>query len=64
MAEYVVGISDGYHSIAFADGLQPATRLAFSITSPPAQDSAEKDVPLAGTPLAELRTGALANVEA
>jgi len=62
MAEYIVGLSDGYHSIAFADGLLPATRRPFSITSPSALQLAERETPAQDAALAELRVGALANV--
>ncbi|EHJ49015.1 hypothetical protein DFW101_3015 [Solidesulfovibrio carbinoliphilus subsp. oakridgensis] len=64
MADFVVGVSDGYHSIAFADGLEPAGRRPFSITGPSALTQAEKDVPSGEPALAEIRTGNLADHKA
>ncbi|WP_300157655.1 hypothetical protein [Solidesulfovibrio sp.] len=64
MAEYVVGVTDGYHSIAFADGLEPAGRRPFSITSPSDLTRAEADMPDGAPALAEVRRGALTDTSA
>jgi len=64
MAEFIVGRTDGYHSIAYAGGLEPVTRLAFSITSPSALQNEEKDTLPANTALAEVAAGAIANIKA
>jgi len=64
MADFIVGVSDGYHSIAFADGLEPASRRPFSITSPSALTVEEKDVPAQAPALAEIRAGAFADLKA
>ncbi|KHK02085.1 hypothetical protein [Desulfovibrio sp. TomC] len=62
MGDFMLGFSDGYHSIAFASGLEPASRQAFSITSPSALQTQEADVPKADPALAEIRTGRLTDV--
>ena len=62
MGQYVVGVSDGYHSIAFADGLEPAARRPFSITSPSDLTRAEAEMPAAMPALAEIRRGALTDL--
>jgi hypothetical protein len=64
MAQYVVGVTDGYHSIAFADGLEPAARRPFSITSPSDLTRAEAKLPPAMPALAEIRRGALTDQSA
>ena len=64
MAEFIVGRTDGYHSIAFSGGLEPVTRLAFSITSPSALQNTGKDSRPDNTALAEVAAGAIANVKA
>lgn len=64
MADYVVGVTDGYHSIAFADGLEPAERRPFSIASPSALTQAEANIPSVRPALAEVRRGLLANASA
>ena len=64
MAQYVVGITDGYHSIAFADGLEPAERRPFSISSPSDLTRAEAALPAAMPALAEIRRGALTDQSA
>ncbi|MHC1713528.1 MAG: hypothetical protein AB9872_15375 [Solidesulfovibrio sp.] len=63
MADFVVGISDGYHSIAFAGGLEPATRQAFSITSPSVLQNADAKTPSGEPALAEVFAGAIANIK-
>lgn len=62
MGDFMLGFSDGYHSIAFADGLEPASRRPFSITSASALQTQEADVPKADPALAEIRTGRLTDV--
>ena len=64
MGQYVVGVTDGYHSIAFADGLEPATRRPFSITSLSDLTRAEAEMPAAMPALAEIRRGALTDLSA
>ncbi len=64
MAAFVVGLSDGYHSIAFADGLEPASRRPFSITGPTAANRPDRDAASATPALAEIRAGALADLRA
>ncbi|WP_428562117.1 MAG: hypothetical protein ACP59X_20560 [Solidesulfovibrio sp. DCME] len=64
MADYVVGVTDGYHSIAFADGLEPAERRPFSITSPSDLTRAEAAIPRATPALAEVRRGRLTDTSA
>ena len=63
MGDFMLGFSDGYHSIAFADGLEPASRRPFSITGPSALTAAELKTPGVEPALAEIRTGRLADVE-
>jgi len=63
MADFIVGISDGYHSIAFAGGLGPATRLPFSITSPSALQNVDAKGPSGEPALAEVLAGAIANIK-
>ena len=64
MSDIDLGFSNGYHSIAFADGLEPAGRRPFSITGPSALAQAEKDVPSGEPALAEIRAGPLADRKA
>ncbi|MEA4855731.1 MAG: hypothetical protein AAGU21_17160 [Solidesulfovibrio sp.] len=64
MADYVVGVTDGYHSIAFADGLEPAERRPFSIASPSALTRAEASLPTAAPALAEMPRGSITNTTA
>ena len=63
MGDFMLGFSDGYHSIAFASGLEPASRRPFSITGPSALTAAELKTPGVEPALAEIRTGRLADVE-
>lgn len=63
MADFIVGISDGYHSIAYAGGLLPAIRQPFSISSPSALERTEKDAPANDASLAEIRAGVLADIK-
>ena len=63
MSDIQLGFSDGYHSIAFAGGLEPASRAPFSITGPSALTTAERQTPGVEPALAEIRTGRLADVE-
>ena len=63
MSNIELGFSDGYHSIAFADGLEPASSRPFSITGPSALTAAELKTPGVEPALAEIRTGRLADVE-
>ena len=62
MGQYVVGVTDGYHSIAFADGLEPAAQRPFSITTPSDLTRAEAEMPAAMPALAEIRRGALTDL--
>ena len=62
MSSIELGFSDGYHSIAFADGLEPASRRPFSIAAPSALQTQEAAVPTADPALAEIRTGRLTDV--
>jgi hypothetical protein len=64
MADFIVGITDGYHSIAYATGLGPADREPFSISSPSALQTIESQVPSRDPALAELTAGAIANIKA
>ena len=63
MSDIELGFSDGYHSIAFAGGLEPASRSPFSIAGPSALTSEERRTPGVEPALAEIRTGRLADVE-
>jgi len=62
MSNIELGFSDGYHSIAFAGGLEPVNRSPFSITGPSALTSEEQRTPGVEPALAEVRTGRLADV--
>lgn len=64
MADYVVGITDGYHSIAFAGGLEPAVRQPFSIAAPTSQPQAEARIPTLLPARVESLRGAVADVSA
>ncbi len=60
MADFVVGISDGYRSVAYADALTPAEDR-FSITSPEPLSSQEQDQAVALSALAEIAVGTIAS---
>ena len=64
MANFLVGVSDGYHSIAFAGGLEPATRQPFSLTAPVSLPSWSPGTGTQYAALAEVRLGTLANHQA
>ncbi|MFU2208496.1 hypothetical protein [Solidesulfovibrio sp. C21] len=61
MTDFVVGLSDGYHSVAFADGLEPADRRPFSIAAPVSLPSLPREATIRTDALAEIPRGALAD---
>lgn len=64
MANFFVGVSDGYHSIAFASGLEPASRQPFSITEPVSLPSWPQGTATQYAALAEVRLGTIADHQA